>query len=411
MENNQPIRHKCCGPAGPNFFWQGEKDSGYHIRFEVRLDHEINGGMLQEAYEETMHVWPMLMDAFVEEDDGFLYFEENDRPLKVHHNPMPVAPGHGLNADRLLAVSYDGDTLYFSGMHVFFDGGSVMKLAKGVLCRYLKLYSGKDFPVQDLPVPGEGDKPEYYDFYMMREDILSLPYEYQEEVYKPASFAHEPGFAMKEKETYNMCRVAVNAQDFMKYCKENNASPSIMFFLLLAKTFYRLHPEETLPVTTNITRDIRSTLGLEMSIMGQAFGTDIFVEREDLEQLPLSEAAGKVKASMACQRKKDYLLSRVHDTMSTREPGEYIPSTIGTLAYLGRLDYGEYTGYIKDFSISYGTSSNVNIVDLNGIFHIDVQLGEATQPYAETLLKLFRENGIEAMIIRETGPIPSEVRE
>ena len=159
MSKEYVIRKKMW-PAGGNPFWDWDNSGKLHMTFMIKMDHEINGDMLLESLKETYDVWPILKDALVD-IDGTICFALNDAPIKVHNNKTVVSPGKGINDDRMAAITYYGDTVYVTGMHTFFDGGSAMMILKDVVCRYMKKYYGDDLDVGELPNAGDGDDPEY----------------------------------------------------------------------------------------------------------------------------------------------------------------------------------------------------------------------------------------------------------
>lgn len=399
----------CMGSAKTNPFWELDEIRNVHMLFRLELDHEIDGALLQEAYEKTLDVWPMLKHAFVLEEDGNLYFAEDPEPLRVHHSPRVVAPGHGLNADRLLAVTYDGNMVSFSGMHAYFDGGSVLMLIRGILCRYLALYYKNDAYADGLPTAKQGDQPRNYGFYAADSQIAAMAFERKEAVLPPKRCIapQEPDFSPGHRTS--LCELFIPSEQFLAYCKSNSASPSIMLFLLFAKAAYELNPNAAEPVMANNTMNLRGLLGMENAIMGQSMGSFLWTDRKELAGETLSSLAVQQKALMNEQRDRDYVLSRI-DEMRTGT-GQAVCEPTVTLAYMGKLDYGACTSHIRAVSACIDVCACVHMLALHDGFYIDFQLGEKSREYAEAVGAMLKREGVSAEITKSIEALPEEIRE
>lgn len=409
MKDNTPIKHKYLGQADINPFWQGDCKAKQHITMIMHLDHEIDGNELRTALEETLDVWPILKDSFIKDDDGGLYFVENNAPVKVHKNAAVVAPGEGLNDNRLLAVTYNGDTVTFSGMHSYFDGGSMLLLMRGTICRCLRLHYNQNFEAGYLPTPEDGKKAENYDYFAFRPEIIDLPFERKETIPRYYDCFNDPRMVSGENDEISREVITMPSDEFISLCKSIGSNPSVMLFILFAKAACALNRELDAPVTANNTINVRSMLGMNAAIMGQTIGSDLAVTKEKLENMPLPEVVKELRDMLNIQRSRDYLLSRVEDMRNGVIDAEYKPTI--TLAYMGDLNYGECTRFIKDFSIYNDAVSSIDMLELHGNFNIFIHLGQASSDYACAMKNILNELGVSASIKSSTTALPGEVRQ
>ena len=400
------VIHQKFMPAASNPFWDWDTSGKLHMTFKLKLDHEINGDMLLDALKETYDVWPVLKDALIVDSDGILCFAENPEPIKVHNSPSVVSPGAGLNADRPAAVTYYGDTLYVTGMHTFFDGGSAMMILKDMTSRYLKKYYGDDLDVGTLPQAGEGDKPEYMKFYAANERIAALPFEYKEPVERPKEVFVDNDMDYGPDLALARCLIECPNDEFIAFCKKNGMNPSVMLFVLFAKAVHKLNPDNDLPITANNTMNIRHALGLDMSIMGQTMGNLQCVKHEDME-LPLDELGKKLRAAFDAQRDMNFILSRVDDMKNGI--GSLAFKLSASLQYMGSIKYGDGNKHIKDFTMYGDLHQNIIGYELNGTFSIGLLLGAVSRKYAETILDMLKSSGVNAAISEYTEALPAEI--
>ncbi len=405
---NESKAHMTFTSAQGNPFWEWDNTDKLHMTFLMQLDHKVDGDKLLESMRETYEVWPLLKDAFIEDSEGMLSFVENDKPLQVFNSPALVAPGAGMNADRLAAVTYYEDKLGITGMHSFFDGGSVQLIMSDMLSRYFKKYYGSDLDTGFEPLsPGAGDKPEYATFYAFNKDILSRPFEYRDpidipqEVFKDLGMDYGPNLAL------SFYVIEMPSDEFIAYCKKHGASPSIMMYALFAQTVKNLHPENELPITANNTMNIRRALGLDLSLSGQTMGNLLVATKEDMD-LSLSELCQKVRESFNKQRELDFMLSRARD-MANQIPSLDFKLT-GSLQYMGRQSFGEATKHLLHYGVYEDMQSNVLGFELNGVFSIELMLGTVGKKYADEMCAILNAAGVNAKIAEHTEALPSEIR-
>ena len=402
------IRHKNMGPVVMNPFWNFDTTSPYPMTMRVKLDHEINGQELRDAFEEALSVWPYLKDSFQVEEDGNIYFVENTNPLKVHHTEAIVAAGPS-NDNRVLSLSYWKDTLTFTGLHSFFDGGSIFMIMRITICRYLSTHYGKNYDVGPLPAPGDGAKEENYEFYVQRADIAAQPYEYKDAIWTSADCFMDPKTKNQQGKPLAISRVEIPESEFISYCKKHGANPTVMFAILFAQTVYKLYPEENHPFAGIVTMDIRKNIGIPMAIMGQSSAMMLEISREELASRPLEDIVKDKREKMDAQRSKDYLLSRADDM---RHAKLFMQNNYSLrLSYFGAFNYGECTPHIKDVITYNDAFDEVHMFALNGSLRIDIMCGTVAEDYANTICQILNEAGVGAKVTQNHKALQPVSRE
>ena len=407
---NEKVIHKAAMPVAINPFWKADCEGLTHMTLGLTLNHEIRGDLLLEAYKETLEVWPLLKDAFVLEDNGLICFEENPWPVEIHHSSTIVAPGAGRNHDRLLAVTYDENKVWFSGMHSYFDGGSLLLIMRGTICRYMEKYLGRPVDCGPLPEAGDAADPNNYEFYMTDPNVAAMPYTYRERVKLHLGGFRETDMVRREERYTSLYELTMPASAFMAACRSCGANPSVMLFLVFAKALYRLYPETTAPVTAYNTMNIRHALGKDLAIMGQTLEARLGLTREDLEERPLEDLVRELRASMKEQREKDYMLSRIEDLKKGRRVEGYRATVY--LAYLGEFDYGkDCMNHIRSISGYASASTNIDLVAIHNVFKMFIQLGMAGKRYTEAMCEVLNEMHVPARITAAFEALPDETRE
>ena len=395
MNTGKPVNHKNMGPAAGNMFWAWDRIASYPMTFRLRLDAEIDGSLLLEAFRETLSVWPVLLDAYIEEEDGNIYLAEDQDPVIIHHTPEIVAPGGGRNGNRTVALSYDGDWVSLTGLHSFLDGGSLKMILFGTVTRYLCRYYGIADTGLDLPKPGEGKAPENSDFYLFRKEVWESPYRRTEPIwtsedpYEDARTKNQPfGSPLVP------VRIRVPKEAFLSYCRKYGANPSVMLLVLCARAVYRLHPEEMRPFTGTVTIDLRKVLGIPMSIIGASSSLPVEVTRKDLEERELGDVCRQTRRVLDEKRSRDAILSRADDIMK-QVPFENSRYTF-RLTYLGEMAFGAAAAHVRDVYFYLESWDTVIMLAYGGQFMMDFQLGEASRDYADEVCAILREEGVDA---------------
>lgn len=413
-----------CGPIGPKVL-KHDLLNPMHLRYTARLDHEIDGDLLREAWERTKRVYPIL-DCVLEFDDGDadLY---RDPSWRERHDPgnvyfkraeggsnvpvkskAPMAPGTDAVGKRLIAITYYGDTIWASVFHSLVDGGGFKQVFSTLIYSYLAIYTGHEDerPVVELR---EGRPVEEY--YVPIEPRKLLEQEYTD---VPLYAAPLPdgmnGFQDKDmrndKGSVYIGVMYVDAGDFMHLCKSNGANPSAMTAALFGRAAYALNPDQQEDIVFEFTISSRSVLGLEDSIANVAIGGFSYATRDDIEHKPLSEVTRHIRSELDAQRTRDYTISFVKHARVEGHMPTYIPFII---TYMGRQTIGDNDKHVIDMGPIAIGACTVYLTQTNDHFAVVPLFGRATQKFLDELDGIFAELGVRARIVQQAHPVGLDV--
>ncbi|MCR4749980.1 MAG: hypothetical protein K5877_09340 [Lachnospiraceae bacterium] len=396
-----------------------------HIRTSVTVDHKVDGGLLKQAWERTKRVYPII-DSILgyDQDDPSVYMdpvsaakyakdhiyliraeEGTNEPIETK---VPVSPATEAVGNRLLAVSYYDNTITIGMYHRLVDGGGLNMVFNTLLYAYLALYTGHedDDPVVEL-TEGRAIE-EYY--------ISDTPQFIFSKAYTPTPLYTLPvgcrGFCdedmVNDENEVLLGNIAFSASEFIKLCKDNGANPSAMICTLAAKAAYNLNPEEKNDIVFGVSVSEKKILGIEKSI-ANAVGIGIaYTTRENVENKPLADIAGKIRADIDYQRTKDHYLSHYHVFQSYKQVLNF---KYRTITYIGSINVGDNNHKIIDSCLSTYGDNNLFLMQLNDKFYISLQYGKATEKYLTEFERIFTGLGIECEIIHHAATVPFDVKE
>ena len=167
--------------------------------------------------------------------------------------------GHISCGYHLIDITYYGYSIYISFHHALCDGRGVMPFIETLIYYYCDLkYGRKPVPegvrlADDPLLPGETDDPflQEYDF-DEKKTFVNLPRD---------GYAIPENVATEEATNYRY-EVKISGAQYMKACKEHNATPVILLALLMSRGIAELYPEYDKPVNANIAADMRDALGV-----------------------------------------------------------------------------------------------------------------------------------------------------
>lgn len=402
--------------ADLGFFWESRVTSDLinpmHLRYTATLDQQIDDELIAQAWERTKRVYP-LIDTQVEferdprayavpdsmeqyHDDHVYLVEPTDGSSRPLRSRVPVTPGSNAVGKRPMCVSYYGSDITLSAYHAFVDGGGLTRVLSTLLYAYLALATGREEeqPIVELQ---EGRDPSAY-YTPVAAEFLS------KQAFEPTPLYTLPFFCRSfiEEEVLADSRnprigsVSLDADAFMRLCKQSGANPSAMIAGLLAKVVYRLNPSEKNDVVFEFTMSSRGLFGLEDSIANATGSLIAYATRDDIEHKQLDEVARKIRADVASQRSRDYYLTfQKYSYMYERRK----LFKTRTVTYVGTLNIGDNNSHIVDFNMETFGLNNLYLMQLNDRFLMMLSYGNATDAYLQCFLQVFDELGIDARIV------------
>ncbi len=414
------------GPIGGSMLFH-DLTNPMHLRISVRLDHTIDDGLIREAWEKTKRVYPII-DSVLEFDvgDKGFYLEDFSRieqygdshmylmeprdedgvnvPVK---SKVALVPNTEHTGNRLIAVSYYGDTIAAGTYHALLDGRGWSMVFSTFLYTYLALYTGHEDEKPVVELREGRPLEEYYvpitpELVFSHEDFNPVPMYW---LPLGCKGVRDPEVVYEEGTIWTGT-IEADFADFMKLCKSNGANPSAMIATLLGRVVYALNPEEQGDIVFGFTISARDHLGLMDSIANVVNGGMSYATRDDIENKPLYEVAQHVRADLNQQRTRDYLLTykRVFDTYQDAPNFAF-----HTVTYMGGFTIGDNDKHIVEMGMGTNGLPNLYLFQIKDRFVAALYFGAATQKYLDEFKKVFDELGVKAQITHQQHLVKNDV--
>ncbi len=392
------------GPFSP--FWWHDKETLYHNKFRVTLDHKVNPKILREAWDKTKKVYP-LIDWVPDIKEGSMIFYHEDGKNDPIESRVPILPGGELTAHRVFALTYYEDTVTMSAYHCIVDGGGINAIFSTMIYFYLEAYTGKG--EETPPVMTKEDRPPK-DYFIPLSSVDRGDFERQPLITYPKrkGMFIDLDMCPDEDGEISIARIKVPVGAFIGACKKIGANPSAMLAILMAKAAYALHPDRFGDLAFVLTMSTRAAFGIEESIANCSANLLIPVQYQDITGDEMSKAASKIRSVIDYQRRQDFLktLTEFYETYDWILAKRY-----AFLTYIGKLDVGENTKHIKAFEMTDDSTDSMYMMELNGEFVISFQFGKVTEKYMGIIREILLSFGVESEVETETYHIVKDSAE
>ncbi len=391
------------------------------IRNTAVLDHDIDDALIVKAWERTKRVYP-LIDSCLELEycdvkdlldpvkrnlyaKSHFYLVKPDGgesvPIKTK---VPVRPGTDVSGNRLMCVSYFGNTVTLNAYHAFVDGSGMSLIFNTLIYSYLALYTGHE---DENPVVQLTEGREISEYYA--DNLKSIAFLQDYTPVPIYTFPHGcKGFLdndMVNDENIYAGTMNVSADEFMKFCKENSVNPSALLCAVSAKAAYAVNPDERSDVVLGMTIALKKMFGLENCISNLSEILYSYVTYDDIVNRTIGETAKKIRRDAEYQRSRDYFISYARLFDSYMQVPMFKPRGV---TYMGTLNIGDNNSHIVDFEMETDASNVVFMIQLHDRFILTFQYGKATGKYLDEFRKIFLELGINAEITRPIHYVPKD---
>lgn len=223
---------------------------------EAVLKEEVDGGILSEAVEALRERFPYFyVRARKTEDD--IIVVPNPLPVMVRPAWKPVVFNTKESNYHLMAVKYEGKRLAVEINHYLTDGAGFLPYLKSLLFLYLTRKTGTmmeeagfRLPGQRIPETEAGDP-----FASLDIDSVEEPF-YQ--VQPVTDFYRLNSENVRDNYCFYM---KLPEEDVMRCCRSNDASPNVLFSVLLARAIRRIDPQSEKTISIAIGIDHKAVLG------------------------------------------------------------------------------------------------------------------------------------------------------
>lgn len=383
---------------------------------EVRFRKKISGGFLNQALMTACTRYPYLNTRLLEKDGDF-YIVLNNQSMAAKRTKELARLGHISCGYHLVDVTYYDCSIFISFHHALCDGRGIMPFVETLIYYYCSLRYG------DKPVPngvrlageplldGETTDPfmtkydfdESKEFISLSRDAYTIPENKQTE----------------DKTNYRF-EVKINEAQYMKICRENNATPVILLSLLMSSAISEMYPDYDKPINANIAADMREALDTPNTFKNCVKSMILPYGRE-FSQMSLSAQATEYRRILNEQRDRDFCRKEANamlglfdklDSLDSYEKKQEIMTffegmTLNTyiISYLGKFRLGENAQYINEIHLynSGTTGLGINMISCGEYFVLDFKQNFSSDKYVKAFAGQLDKCGIEYEL---SGAIP-----
>lgn len=351
---------------------------------EIRFDKKVWGSMLNLALTETMKRYPYFNTKLIEKSGDF-FIVQNDSSLIAKKTEKLHNLGAANVGKHLIDVTYYDKSVFVSFHHALCDGRGIKPFIETLIyyyCSYkynnTERIDGIRYANSEL-LNGETADPfmQEYDYDKNKEFIS-----FSRDAY------HLPENRVVESKINYRYEMIIPHGEFMRVCKENNATPVILLSLLMSKAIADIFPDYNKPINANIATDMREALGFPNTFKNCVKSMILPYER-DFADLPLIEQATKYRELLNAQRDYDYCKREANamlglfdklDTFTTYEQKQGIMAffegmTLDTyiISYLGQFVLGSNAKHIDSIHLynSGTTGLGINMISAGENFILD----------------------------------------
>lgn len=367
---------------------------------EIRFNKKVTGSYLNNALLSANERYPYFNTKLIEKDGDF-YIVQNNNAMIAKRTKELARLGHISCGYHLVDVTYYDNSIYVSFHHALCDGRGIKPFIETLIYYYCTLKYGKREKSEGIRLAkehlleGETIDPFMKEYeYNKDKDFISLSRD---------AFAIPENIAVEEKTNYRY-EVKIPHSDFMRVCKENNATPVILLSLCMSRAIAKMYTDYDKPINANIATDMRDALDCPNTFKN-CVKSMILPYSRDFAKLSLYEQATSYRSLLKEQRDKDYCRKEANsmlglfnklDSLGSYEEKQKIMSffegmTLNTyiISYLGQFILGDYAEFIESMHLynSGTTGLGINMISCGKYFVLDFKQNFPSDKYVKAFLK------------------------
>lgn len=379
------------------------------IRIRIRMRDLIDSDVLRSSVETTMLRYPYFC-VELQKKDGQYVFVDNERPIVITDSLDGVELNSEESNYHMIAFAYQDNWIELDVFHGLTDGTGAYEVIRTLLYYYCsKRYDVKLNDERIRLVGDEISKEEWIDPVAAASD---LPSPGRKEFSKAINIMELSGITPETKKT--VYSIAIPESEFMQFNIENDGSPGTMVSLFLSRAIAGMYPDEKDAI--RIALCVNQRKALKAPKAHQSLVGGVMLEYKDkMREWPLSKQATSYRGMVFAQTTNDAVLAGVSSLkgitqlLLSKESDQERAGIAGqmgsmsnqilnaTVSYVGKADYKEAEGYIRDFRTWTSPSGNMILVEIsavNGRFVLDIIQPFSNSLIVDAFLKELEEHGI-----------------
>ena len=355
----------------------------------VALKEPVEGKILQEVVDELQVRFPYFYVKAVYSGDDIIAVP-NSLPMTVRNTWNPISLNSEESNYHLAAWKYEEHRLSFEILHALTDGDGFLPYIKSVLFLYLSKATGESFNPAGFRLPGdvmpasETGNP----FMDISFDDIKAPF-YKK---KPIQdfFRLITGMDNEKRVFY----LKLNEANVMKYCRDKDASPNVLFSVLLAKAARRYDPVSEKTITVSVIIDHKAILGNNDNyrlFVGEAVLD--FLKSRETDDIVKSCTIARGQLMLQAQPENSLWEIKQRKQMQPTPPQDIAQASI-CVSYPKSRSFGPLDPYIKELYIITSLSKITDILCevscINHSFFLSFIQPFSSEKYLECFLRELR---------------------
>lgn len=397
--------------SGSPYFYLPVKLPVYTV--EVSHREAIDGALLQRALDRTVRRMPYLSDTLVV-DHGAVYYAKNPLPMEAARFAGPRALGGGDTNYHMLDLTWDGNKTWFSMFHGFCDGQGVKTFLESVLYHYYCMKDGVEYDPSGIRADSTSETA------AETVEPFALSYEVSGDFTMPAAAEqpqpyHLPEIGGSVSDDVLEYGFSLPSEAFMRFVKDNGASPAVMLSMLVGDAIRLAHPDADAPIQAIIPISIRRMLGCEETFKNCSSRTMLLMTGTPGDALPFAERAAALRGELKRRMNADLYRAitnrvglayrkRMEEAVDYREeltkPSGFMTINHDTfyVDYIGSLYKTGYSDRITDVRFlcppPAKRSLHINIIEHDGRFRIACLACCDISPVIDALERVIKGHGL-----------------
>ncbi len=364
----------------------------------VSLNDLVDGEILRTVVEDLRIRFPYfyIKAAYSGSD---LITVPNALPMTVRNTWEPMCLNSKESNYHLAAWKYESHRLAFEIPHDLTDGAGVFPYIKSAMFLYLSRATGKTFDPAGFRLPGEAiPESETGDpFRDLNVDDVTTPLYKKKPI--PDFFRLAAGMDIDKRVFY----LKLPEEQVMMYCRDNDASPNVLFSVLLAKAARRYDPGQEKTITVSVATDHKQILGNHdnyRSFVGDSMLD--FPKKMDLNDI--TRACTIAHGQLILQAQPENSLWEIEQRKRMpAAPSPAVPQASICVSYTKSRSFGPLDPYISELyivtSLSKITDILCEVTCINHSFFLAFMQPFSSKKYIECFLKELSLAGISHKVL------------
>lgn len=379
---------------------------------DVRMKDTICADSLKQALDKALLRYPYLTYKMVEKRGDF-YLVQNPLPFILEETTELHSLGSEEINYHLIDITYKEKTIYISFHHGLCDGRGIMPFVKTLIYYYCTYKYNDKFNAQDIRLAGENLLPketeEPYGNGRIEVNETNLP-----KVYKDG-YALPDSINSVNNNKYYRYEIKINHKNFMKFTKENNATPAIVIALLVSQAIKNIYPNAEKPIICNVASDLRNGINMDNTFKN-CVGSVSLPYIDKFEKLSFKEQVSVYRKMIEEHKNTDNIKRELNKQIHLSDKLDELPSyeekkkmlsffnklitNTFILSYVGQIKLGDCEKYIDSFHMySSGTTGcSLQMLSVGKYITINFMQSFKTDKYIKAFAKTLEESGLDFSI-------------